>query len=118
MYPFKNVTLFVWPWCRDFDADFIICFFSQELENLRKQAEIIPQLMSECESVTEKLQVDLKQPEIRQTPQLFYFERYKSHKDLELTCTRVDVMSAAGRQNTGPVQCSQMDIKNHSSIHK
>lgn len=29
----------------------------QELENLRKQAEIIPQLMAECESVTEKLQV-------------------------------------------------------------
>ncbi|XP_075904088.1 homer protein homolog 2 isoform X2 [Nelusetta ayraudi] len=28
----------------------------QELENLRKQAEIIPQLMAECESVTEKLQ--------------------------------------------------------------
>lgn len=57
-----------------FDGDFVICFFSQELENLRKQAEIIPQLMSECESVTEKLQVGLKQPEIRQTPQLFYFE--------------------------------------------
>lgn len=33
----------------------------QELENLRKQAEIIPQLMAECESVTEKLQVGLKQ---------------------------------------------------------
>ncbi|XP_052359379.1 homer protein homolog 2-like, partial [Oncorhynchus keta] len=29
----------------------------QELENLRKQAEIIPQLMAECESITEKLQV-------------------------------------------------------------
>ncbi|XP_078139284.1 homer protein homolog 2 [Centroberyx gerrardi] len=28
----------------------------QELENLRKQAEIIPQLMAECESITEKLQ--------------------------------------------------------------
>ncbi|XP_070774865.1 homer protein homolog 2 isoform X2 [Enoplosus armatus] len=28
----------------------------QELENLRKQAEIIPQLMAECESVTAKLQ--------------------------------------------------------------
>lgn len=28
----------------------------QELENLRKQAEIIPQLMSECESITSKLQ--------------------------------------------------------------
>ncbi|XP_041794255.1 homer protein homolog 2 [Chelmon rostratus] len=28
----------------------------QELENLRKQAEIIPQLMSECESITAKLQ--------------------------------------------------------------
>lgn len=95
-------------------------FFSQELENLRKQAEIIPQLMSECESVTEKLQVNLKQPEIRQTPQLFYFEAIQEHtrEGRELPCTRVDVMSAAGRQNTGPVQCSQMDIKNHSSIHK
>uniref|UniRef100_A0A8C5NEC6 WH1 domain-containing protein n=1 Tax=Gouania willdenowi TaxID=441366 RepID=A0A8C5NEC6_GOUWI len=31
----------------------------QELENLRKQAEIIPQLMAECESVTTKLQVSL-----------------------------------------------------------
>ncbi|XP_031668270.1 homer protein homolog 2-like [Oncorhynchus kisutch] len=31
------------------------CSF-QELENLRKQAEIIPQLMAECESITEKLQ--------------------------------------------------------------
>lgn len=30
----------------------------QELENLRKQAEIIPQLMSECESITDKLQVN------------------------------------------------------------
>nr|XP_057945488.1 homer protein homolog 2 isoform X2 [Doryrhamphus excisus] len=29
----------------------------QELENLRKQAEIIPQLMVECESITSKLQV-------------------------------------------------------------
>ncbi|KAI4873892.1 hypothetical protein NFI96_029947, partial [Prochilodus magdalenae] len=29
----------------------------QELENLRKQAEIIPQLMAECESITAKLQV-------------------------------------------------------------
>ncbi|XP_042348291.1 homer protein homolog 2 [Plectropomus leopardus] len=28
----------------------------QELENLRKQAEIIPQLMAECESITTKLQ--------------------------------------------------------------
>lgn len=28
----------------------------QELENLRKQAEIIPQLMAECESITAKLQ--------------------------------------------------------------
>ncbi|XP_019742078.1 homer protein homolog 2 isoform X1 [Hippocampus comes] len=28
----------------------------QELENLRKQAEIIPQLMAECESITSKLQ--------------------------------------------------------------
>ncbi|XP_057203602.1 homer protein homolog 2 isoform X2 [Triplophysa rosa] len=28
----------------------------QELENLRKQAEIIPQLMTECESITAKLQ--------------------------------------------------------------
>ena len=33
---------------------------SQELENLRKQAEIIPQLMAECESITEKLQVLFK----------------------------------------------------------
>lgn len=30
----------------------------QELENLRKQAEIIPQLMAECESITEKLQAE------------------------------------------------------------
>ncbi|XP_037835732.1 homer protein homolog 2 isoform X3 [Kryptolebias marmoratus] len=33
----------------------------QELENLRKQAEIIPQLMGECESITAKLKVCLKQ---------------------------------------------------------
>lgn len=32
-------------------------YFSQELENLRKQAEIIPQLMAEVESITAKLQV-------------------------------------------------------------
>lgn len=37
----------------------LVCFvfFPQELENLRKQAEIIPQLMAECESITTKLQV-------------------------------------------------------------
>lgn len=29
----------------------------QELEDLRKQSEVIPQLMIECEAVTEKLQV-------------------------------------------------------------
>lgn len=33
------------------------CCFSQEVENLRKQAEIIPQLMAECENITAKLQV-------------------------------------------------------------
>lgn len=31
--------------------------FSKELEELRKQGEIIPELMSECESVSEQLQV-------------------------------------------------------------
>lgn len=31
--------------------------FSKELEELRKQGEIIPQLMSECESVSQQLQV-------------------------------------------------------------
>ena len=33
---------------------------SQEMWNMRKQAEIIPQLMAECESITEKLQVLFK----------------------------------------------------------
>lgn len=33
--------------------------FSKELEELRKQGEIIPELMSECESVSEQLQVQL-----------------------------------------------------------
>lgn len=32
---------------------------SKELEELRKQGEIIPQLMSECESVSQQLQVQL-----------------------------------------------------------
>lgn len=41
-----------------------LVFSPKELENLRKQAEIIPQLMAECESITEKLQVRSKQPEI------------------------------------------------------
>ncbi|XP_077419721.1 homer protein homolog 2 isoform X3 [Vanacampus margaritifer] len=37
----------------------------QELENLRKQAEIIPQLMAECESITSKLQTaDTKNREL------------------------------------------------------
>lgn len=31
--------------------------FSKELEELRKQGEVIPQLMSECESVSQQLQV-------------------------------------------------------------
>lgn len=35
---------------------------SQEVENLRKQAEIIPQLMAECETITAKLQVCLPDP--------------------------------------------------------
>lgn len=35
---------------------------SQEVENLRKQAEIIPQLMAECETITAKLQVYLPDP--------------------------------------------------------
>lgn len=34
-----------------------LLFYVQELENLRKQAEIIPQLMAECESIGTKLQV-------------------------------------------------------------
>lgn len=34
----------------------------QEVENLRKQAEIIPQLMAECENITAKLQVHLPHP--------------------------------------------------------
>lgn len=33
-----------------------VCF-PQELKDLRKQSEIIPQLMSECEYVSEKLEV-------------------------------------------------------------
>lgn len=37
-------------------------FFFQEVENLRKQAEIIPQLMAECENITAKLQVHLPDP--------------------------------------------------------
>lgn len=37
------------------------CSF-QEVENLRKQAEIIPQLMAECENITAKLQVHLPDP--------------------------------------------------------
>lgn len=37
---------------------FLSCSF-QEVENLRKQAEIIPQLMAECENITSKLQVHL-----------------------------------------------------------
>lgn len=36
---------------------FFSFMFSKELEDLRKQGEIIPQLMSECESVSEQLQV-------------------------------------------------------------
>ncbi|XP_056869692.1 homer protein homolog 2 isoform X1 [Takifugu flavidus] len=37
----------------------------QEVENLRKQAEIIPQLMSECETITAKLQAaELKNTEL------------------------------------------------------
>ncbi|KAM7424417.1 hypothetical protein PAMA_000657 [Pampus argenteus] len=37
----------------------------QELENLRKQAEIIPQLMAECESITAKLQAaEIKNKEL------------------------------------------------------
>lgn len=39
-------------------ACFLFFFmFSKELEELRKQGEIIPQLMSECESVSQQLQV-------------------------------------------------------------
>uniref|UniRef100_A0AAY5L3Q6 WH1 domain-containing protein n=1 Tax=Esox lucius TaxID=8010 RepID=A0AAY5L3Q6_ESOLU len=39
----------------------------QELENLRKQAEIIPQLMAECESITEKLQAaDVKNKDLEE----------------------------------------------------
>lgn len=59
---------------------FCICF-SQELENLRAQAEIIPQLMAECESITAKLQVRSKHPGIPQTPhfsQVWFTAEYKS----------------------------------------
>ncbi|KAJ7994582.1 hypothetical protein DPEC_G00250960 [Dallia pectoralis] len=39
----------------------------QELDNLRKQAEIIPQLMAECESITEKLQAaDVKNKDLEE----------------------------------------------------
>lgn len=38
-------------------AFFFFFMFSKELEELRKQGEIIPQLMSECESVSQQLQV-------------------------------------------------------------
>lgn len=36
---------------------FFSFIFSKELEELRKQGEVIPQLMSECESVSQQLQV-------------------------------------------------------------
>lgn len=43
----------------DSELLFFPSFSSQEVENLRKQAEIIPQLMTECENITAKLQVHL-----------------------------------------------------------
>lgn len=39
---------------------FFIYLFSKELEELRKQGEIVPQLMSECESVSQQLQVQFR----------------------------------------------------------
>ncbi|MGH0173287.1 UNVERIFIED_CONTAM: hypothetical protein FKN15_016926 [Acipenser sinensis] len=44
---------------------------AKELENLRKQAEIIPQLMEECESMTQKLQTaELKNQEMGERMQM------------------------------------------------
>lgn len=54
-----------------------VCF--QEVENLRKQAEIIPQLMAECESITTKLQV-FKAPRNPTNPsysQVWFTAEYK-----------------------------------------
>lgn len=64
----------------------------QELENLRKQAEIIPQLMAECESVTEKLQVGPQQ-----LWSLLRGDQRRSRKDLQGRTCGPDVRCGGGR---------------------
>lgn len=52
-----NIYLRKWEGEDVCDYNFMACIFLQELEDLRKQGEIIPQLMTECETVSQKLQV-------------------------------------------------------------
>ncbi|XP_068597965.1 homer protein homolog 2 [Brachionichthys hirsutus] len=55
----------------------------QELENLRKQAEIIPQLMAECESISSKLQAA---------------EMKNSELDGKLGCLQLDIEGSRQKQ--------------------
>uniref|UniRef100_A0A3Q3X808 Uncharacterized protein n=1 Tax=Mola mola TaxID=94237 RepID=A0A3Q3X808_MOLML len=56
----------------------------QELENLRKQAEIIPQLMTECENITAKLQAA---------------ERKNGELEGRIGCLQVDIDDSRQKQN-------------------
>lgn len=77
----------------------------QELENLRKQAEIIPQLMAECESVTEKLQVGLASSSLSSLRGDLRRER-SGREDLRAELTRADAACAVGEGEGGGGQRS------------
>lgn len=94
------------------------CFPPQELENLRKQAEIIPQLMAECESVTEKLQVGLTAAQQRSRSSSCCYEVIYDGSVMSAKTSGSHVRCGEGGQKNACARC-QTDIKTQlGSVHE